>query len=84
MSYLPDHITIEHGPDRPLTRAERALDTRIDAERIIAPARAQIDRAYGAMDDAHAEAIAAGDTIQAASIAAVMRQAAALMEGVAS
>ena len=82
MSYLPDNVSPEYGPDAPLSRADLSLHAQIDADSLMAPVRDRLDVAFHKLDEAQADAWKRGDTIDAAALAAVMRQCAVLIEGV--
>lgn len=78
MSFISEHT----APDAPLSRANLALNAQIDADSLMAPVRDRLDVAISKLDDAQADAWKRGDTIDAAALAAVMRQCAVLIEGV--
>lgn len=84
MNYLPSWVHPANAPDAPLSRANIAHNDSLEAEGIVRDARNRLDDALVKLDDAHYEAIKDGDTVNANAIARVMRECAALIEGVVS
>lgn len=83
-AYLPDNLTIEHGPDRPFTRAERALFDEYDAATTRDITRDSLEDAHAAVLRALDDAVRDGDGVGAEAALRAMRAAAALMAGAAS
>ncbi|MBO1080874.1 hypothetical protein [Roseomonas haemaphysalidis] len=79
--YLPDNISIEHGPDRPLTRAERALFDDYDAANSRNITRDSLEDAHAAVLRALDDAVRDGDGVGAQAALDAMRAAAALLAG---